>query len=249
MVDQINFFKNIRYAIIRIISYPFPGLVAWIPYLGGKTAAQISFGGIIAYWSLYWSLLDTEHKGGRMGDKALAVVVILSMRMNIMSVLFGISFERTIFWHISFAFLTALLMLMHGYLDDSNFTGIAFGALIGVTICLYVIKPFWFEMFYYLHILCYIAMVPFAILHGCIYFPSAMGFWVLDLFMRNFKTVTVEGQQVSVSPSKKFVLEPSIRKSIETIHCRYYLVLLLRCLLHIYSSIDLASIVSLGSKT
>lgn len=201
MVDQINFLKKIRYSVTRIISYPFPGFAAWIPYIGGKTSAQTLICCSGALLSIFYSLLDTEHKGGKMTDITLAIVVALSMRKNMMTFLFGISYERTIFWHMSVAFLTALLMLLHGYFDDSNFTGIVLGILVGVTICLYVVKPFWFELFYYLHILCFVAMVPFAILHGCIYFPAAMSLWVLDLLLRNFKTITVVGQ-VSVRTSR-----------------------------------------------
>jgi NADPH oxidase len=67
----------------------------------------------------------------------------------------------------------------------SNITGVCILACMLLAAAVYLVKPYWFELFYYVHIACYLAILPLVLLHfSARYFAYAAGFWVLDLMLR-----------------------------------------------------------------
>lgn len=81
--------KAFRYYIIRMISCPVPGLPSFIPIIGGKTAVElVATAAIIVIGTL------SSGTSGKAADYLGAVTILLCMRHNILTLVFGISFER-----------------------------------------------------------------------------------------------------------------------------------------------------------
>lgn len=119
----------------------------------------------------------------------MALQVVLGLRYNILSVIFGISFERALFWHRIVAIVVLICGCLHGYSEwevpiDSS--GFALLFLMGLMSFVYSLKYFNinFEAFYYLHILLYCGCFVAAVAHGATLFAVAAGAWALDLLLR-----------------------------------------------------------------
>lgn len=83
----------------------------------------------------------------------------------------------------------------------ANSTGIGIITCMCVAAASYLVRGFWFELFYYVHILCYIATLPMIMMHfGAKYFTYACAFWVLDLLLRYVITQNKVVMSASVLP-------------------------------------------------
>ena len=83
----------------------------------------------------------------------------------------------------------------------ANTTGIGILSCMCVAAASYFVRDFWFELFYYLHILCYIAILPMIMMHfGAKFFTYACAFWVLDLVLRYVITQNKVEMIASVLP-------------------------------------------------
>jgi ferredoxin-NADP reductase len=80
----------------------------------------------------------------------------------------------------------------------TNTTGIIILALMCLAAVSYFIKPYHFELFYYTHILSYIAILPIVMLHfSAKFFTFAVIFWIVDLVLRYI--ITQHKEVVSAS--------------------------------------------------
>lgn len=171
--------SSTRYVIIRAISCPVPFLRSSIPIIGGRTSVEILC--IVALFGLVFSLSGTS---GAVADYLGAVVIILAMRNNILSILLGISYERGLFWHKVVAVAAVIQVGLHST-KGSNTIGIVIITAMCLACASYLIKPYFFELFYYVHISCYLVIIPLGLMHfSAKFFSLACIAWALDLMLR-----------------------------------------------------------------
>jgi NADPH oxidase len=111
---------------------------------------------------------------GRISDYAGAVTMAFGLRNNVLNFLFGISFERAIFWHKVTAIVFIITAAIHGILLGSNDTGFIIIAFMGLAALIYFVKDKNFEIFYYLHMISAIVVVIIISIHGGL-FTSLLG--------------------------------------------------------------------------
>lgn len=176
-------------------------------------------------------LLSGSSSSGELSAYIIFITVIISLRNNILQYTLGISWERALLFHKMFGLLSFATAAIHGIPllgegndegegdrrrleDDEEKTssGLPLLILIACQPILYVlIKPYFFELFYYLHMLIYLAMAYFAIEHGADIVAIGIAFWALDLLIRYlltplYVTVTAQcqpGDVVSLTFDKK----------------------------------------------
>jgi hypothetical protein len=91
-------YQRIRYFLIRLMSCPVPGLKANIPVLGACTLVDLCLMAIVCSVVLSKSVHNFK-KAGKVLDYLIAIMILISMRSNLLTILFGISFERVIYVH------------------------------------------------------------------------------------------------------------------------------------------------------
>jgi hypothetical protein len=176
------------------------------PFIGGKSILEIV---IVA--TAYGLLIAFAAKIDGVGDKGTiasilgSFAVLFALRNNILTFFFSISFERALFYHKAFAVLTMALVAAHATAaltegaEEENeeediydqlktgFASLGFMVFMGLT---YGIKKFGnFEIFYYLHIASYIAIIVLAALHGATPLVISVAFWGFDMLLRYLLTV------------------------------------------------------------
>ena len=200
----------LRYLIIRTISVPVPFFSHQIPIVGGRTAIELVIMAAVAALSILAA------GGGGQSDVMSGLLVLLAMRWNVLTVVLGIPFERAIFWHKGCALVAMGCIGVHMAHKGNNGSGIALITLMGVACGAYLIKPFFFDAFYFIHIVSYVITVPFAFSHGCDIFPYAIIFWGGDLVLRyiitqrriEMQAEALAGDVVRLSFPKRFEYEP-----------------------------------------
>jgi predicted ferric reductase len=200
---------GIRFHIIRMISCPIPFLTNAIPFIGGKSLIELGIMAFFAWITISVSLPDAEG-AGRIADYLGAVVVITGLKNNILTMLFGISYERALFYHKCFAGMAIAVTIIHA------FTGMVMAALamvivMGLISVLYFIKDFWFEGFYYAHLIGVILIIPFGALHKSSWFVYACFIWMADMLLRYLITLHREKAQACILPGN--VIKISFDKS------------------------------------
>mmetsp|Transcript_26197 Transcript_26197/g.44193 ORF Transcript_26197/g.44193 Transcript_26197/m.44193 type:complete len:553 (+) Transcript_26197:100-1758(+) len=171
-------FASFRYAVIRCISVPVPFLSHKIPIIGGRTFVELIV--VLAIFALGIATAG----GGGTTNVLFGLTILISMRFNVLTLIFGIPFERALFFHKVLASSGLIAMIIHALSEGTNGSGLALAFLLGGAMGAYLIKPYAFEIFYYSHILCYVISIPFAIGHGAGIFALATIAWVVDLLLR-----------------------------------------------------------------
>jgi hypothetical protein len=173
--------KSFRYVVLRSLSLPTPCLKSSIFFVGGKSLIEVIFIVCLllvcfAYPSMNAGVVTSALGGG---------IILSAFRHNINTYIFGISFERALFYHKIATLLYLASMLCHILAVGLNFTGFL---LIGFSASLctsYIIKSRYFEVFYYLHIASFVGLVTTSFFHANLmgmYIPG--GLWFLDIFLR-----------------------------------------------------------------
>jgi hypothetical protein len=80
---------TVRYYIIRALGCPVPGLPAKFPIIGGRTFVEL----LLSLALLAIGAIATGGSGA-IADYLCAATILLSMRYNILTFVFGLSFER-----------------------------------------------------------------------------------------------------------------------------------------------------------
>jgi len=146
------------------------------------------------------ALLCTIQNGSSSSGSCVQIiglfVVLFGLRNNFNTIIFGISFERAIYFHKFIGLLFMLGTAFHGYYNlvgssPSNFasgtmnlTGVILAFLVGGIGLSYLVKNKNFEVFYYLHMAMYIATIPVAFLHGAPIYAFSCVAWAIDLTFR-----------------------------------------------------------------
>lgn len=181
---------NLRYAVIRTLSCPVPFMPTWLPVIGGKTLPELVM--VCFMTGIVVAMVLSSGEGesiGNIADYLGVILIAFALRKGNVLSLFGISFERAIFWHKVVGGLTMFAVLLHGLrVGETNATGLALGVLIGFAGLLYLLAAFEisFNLFYYLHMLMYVIIAPIVIIHGGKWFGLVSIAWGADLLVRYF---------------------------------------------------------------
>jgi NADPH oxidase len=84
---------------------------------------------------------------------------------------------------------TSVSTFFNAIKDDDNFTGFLLLLLMMLTACSYVVKNYWFEIFYYFHFTVSFAIFIFALMHEAGFLAFCYGVWMADLFLRYILTL------------------------------------------------------------
>jgi hypothetical protein len=211
LVDIVNW----RYLLIRTLTCPAPFMSNNIPYIGGKSILELVLILVVAAGSIALAFASGARGAGSIADYLGGITVVFGMRNNVLTI-FGISFERALYWHKVLATFACVVSLIHGFGCEGNSTGTIVIVLMCLTSAIYFIKPWRFEIFYYFHIGFYAAIIPIAVLHKCTFFPLAAIVWAIDLGLRYLIThrtiqaeaVVLPGNVVKIQFPKTFEYEP-----------------------------------------
>ena len=155
--------QRLRYFLIRLTSCPVPYLSAKIPVIGGRSAVEVGLMIVISIMVLHKSC-ENFKKAGKVLDIMLAIMIVLGIRTNLLTIMFGVSFDRAIYVHKMFGLLTMAVTIIHT-LHKLNDTGIVLLTFMCVMVASYLVKPFYFELFYYSHIISFMIIAPVSVIH------------------------------------------------------------------------------------
>eukprot|EP01040_Poterioochromonas_malhamensis_P014052 gene14052-15525_t len=173
-----------RYKMIKTFTCPLPFIPRSVPIIGGKSFLEIAIAVLFLVLFLFLGLADSLTAGNLANFLGL-LLVSLAIRNNIVAAFFGLTFEHAIFWHKSLGCLILALMLIHGLGEGMNTTGIVIGVAMGAMSLLYVASWYrMFNLFYFGHILLYIALIIPAFMHGAVVVGLSVILWVLDVLIR-----------------------------------------------------------------
>ena len=210
-----SLYCHYRIQLIRAVSIPALCNTNNIPLIQGRTSTEILFVICLATGIIGVSVVIGPSGSGTVLDIVIAITVLLGLRHNILSLLLGIPFERAIAAHKILGIAMIGVLVIHA-LIGLNSTGIALLTLLVTTCLSYILKPYFFEIFYYYHILAYCAIIPVTIVHGALWTPIAGAVWIADLIVRyiicgkkiNASIVKLPGGVVRIHFPKCFDYEP-----------------------------------------
>jgi hypothetical protein len=169
----LNPVRTIKYTFLKLFSVPTPWLVNSIPIFGGRTLFELFVMAGSAAVVISLGIQLGGLKAGVITDSVFAVLILFGLRHNILNILFGLSFERALFFHKILLFLGLASATVHGVALGPRLSGFVMVALIMFAGLTYLIKNTFFELFYFLHMATYITIIPIAVGHGAFYFPLA----------------------------------------------------------------------------
>ena len=215
---------SLRYRLIRFLTCKVPFLPQWITR--GKSLLEL----ILLELTFLIVMItiqkrDSLSSGGLTADVA-CFMVLFALRNNVLTIVFGISFERAIQYHIFFARLTIVCGLIHAMTNfntdtaeillTNEATGITILTLMAASALSYLIKGRNFELFYYFHILSYVTIVVVGFVHGATVLSLSILLWGADVLIRYYLSahkaeadVTVlAGNILQISFPRTFLYSP-----------------------------------------
>lgn len=180
-----------RYWCMRLVSCPVPGIKASVPIIGGRTLVEIICVAILILMAVSLAL-PSNQGAGHYGDFFGAATTVLGLRNNILQILFGISYERALYWHKVMGGCTLGMICFHA-LCGFNFSGVMMCFAMGMMTLTYLIKNMdfahAFEVFYYTHLVSILLIIAFGQMHhSAMWFSLSGALWVLDVILRSFIT-------------------------------------------------------------
>lgn len=156
------------------------------------------------------------------------ITVLIVLRTSILQFLLGISWERGLFFHKSLGTVTLIAAGIHGIpllpskasdiMNDTKvLSGLIIFIMLGIQPILYtLIKPYYFEVFYFLHMAAYIIMIYFGIVHQADFVLYSVFIWGIDLLIRYILTsrkITISaeliaGDVIQLKFNKKIAYHP-----------------------------------------
>jgi predicted ferric reductase len=201
--------KNFRYLVVRLISCPIPFIRNDIPIIGGKSFIETAalFLIIIITVIVCFGKKKDAQSLGHIADGLFAATVVLGLRNNVLTFLFGISFERALSYHKWFAIAACVATIFHGISFGPNDTGFILVALFGGMSSLYLLKPYFFNLFYFSHVLFFVVAIIIGLTHGAIFYPILSIVWVIDVVLRYFITQHSENADIKLIPGSIIKIE------------------------------------------
>lgn len=177
-----------RFALIRSLAVPMPGLPKDIPFFRDRTMIELIMLVVTLIVSLDWAFTSTALNAGSVANILGFFCVIMSLRSNALFVHYGLSIEKALFWHKSLAAIWVMVVLVHGIrLDLRSATGVVSALIICTTSTLYFIHRFFqidFKFFQVPHIVLFFILIPIIFAHGGTYVGVAGLFWLVDIGVR-----------------------------------------------------------------
>lgn len=165
--------SGMKYLLLKLFSVPTPGLRNSLPIFGGKTLFEVIIMIAVTVITIAVSISAGAETAGVIADLLFAILVLFGLRHNILNIIFGVSFERALYFHKLLVLLGLSATAIHGIGLGANTGGFVLVALIMSTGLIYFTKNTSFELFYYLHVAIYVCICPIAYMHGAFYFPIA----------------------------------------------------------------------------
>jgi len=188
---------DIRWKILQY--FPFSRFTYFNHYMNAVTPFEII--GAIAVYVLVVIMGSIGHGSPDTSQYAIFISVVISCRYNLLQLLMGVSWERALLFHKAFAISSLITGAVHGipflipatakevYQTPLLFSGVLLQALMILQPIIYiVVKHYWFEAFYYSHIVVNLVMTYVAIKHECIFFLYATIIWAIDIIIRYILT-------------------------------------------------------------
>mmetsp|Transcript_34106 Transcript_34106/g.75166 ORF Transcript_34106/g.75166 Transcript_34106/m.75166 type:complete len:609 (-) Transcript_34106:208-2034(-) len=189
-------FIDARYALVRMAQCA--KFTFYQEGAGAITPFEIGASLLCFVVSIVICLTTSQVGSGQIVSYLIIVVILVTMRNNIMQLLLGVSWERALLLHKVVGVTIIACVLVHGVgslvglsgaqiaSDTKYWTGL--GMLIAVflqPVIYTLVKPINFEVFYALHILVYIGIVILGIIHGAATeLIISIILWSLDLLLR-----------------------------------------------------------------
>ena len=184
----------------RLIQYfPFSKFTFYYRYLNVVTPFEII--GAISVYIIVVVMGSFGHGTGDTSQYTIFIGVIIACRYNLLQLLMGISWERALLFHKAFAMSSLGAGIVHGtyylipnsvievYQSPILFSGVLLLVLMSLQPAVYVFfKSYWFEGFYYSHMLVYIAMTYAAVKHNAVFILYASVVWAVDMIVRYILT-------------------------------------------------------------
>lgn len=180
---------------------------------------------------------DGQSSGDFVADTG-CLMILFALRNNVLTFLFGISFERALLWHRAAAVLTIILAVIHAYInfkedsiiEGNKLTGIPMLVLFITASLSYFIKAKSFELFYYFHMISYLTVVILGFIHGATVFSLSIIIWGFDMLVRYYFAVnkvqaemdSLPGEIVRVKFPKVFDYSPGQYCFISVPQLSYY---------------------------
>ena len=211
----------------RILQYfPFSKCSYFSHYLN-NAVTPFEIIGAIAVYVLVVIMGSVGHGSPDTSQYAIFISVVISCRCNLLQFLMGISWERALLFHKVFAMSSLITGVVHGtpflltatalevYQTPILFSGVLLLALMCLQPFMYIVlKKYWFEGFYYTHILVNIVMTYFAVQRNTTIILFATILWAVDLIVRyiltsrrvmvNIKNVTDDITMVCIDKKIKY---------------------------------------------
>jgi predicted ferric reductase len=182
-----DYLASIRYLIIRTIGCPVPFLQNWIPILGGRTLIELVMIAVACVVTIPQALSDFKG-AGTVADYLMMITIVLGFRNNVLTYILGMSFERVIYWHKLIAVLTVVVTIIHAF-EGMNLSGLLIILTVGVMGLAYMIKPYFFEGFYYVHVTSVVLLMVFGFLHFAKVYQFVCIVWFADIALRYVVTM------------------------------------------------------------
>ncbi len=183
--------------------------------LGVLSAVEIIALTILAIVALIINIAQEYSASGKFNTQIMFVGIILGFKNNIMNLVLGISFERALYLHKCLFTISWMMTFIHGIpqlvgfkfagtdLSNVKVNGLVLFVLMTFQLILYyVVKTMSFELFFYMHIATYGAIIYMAIRHEAKLIAFSLVFMAADLIVRFFikgKRVTVQLQSLNKS--------------------------------------------------
>mgnify|MGYP005992806617 CR=1 FL=1 len=179
-------------------------------HVGPITPFEMGALSLVLIIPIICAIIGSKISSGQVAEYMIFIAVLVALKNNALQFCLGISWERAILFHKVFSFCALICGAIHGIpqltgmkgteimADNKTFSGLILLLLLGFQPILYaLIKPYFFEVFYYLHLSIYGTMIYFAVQHGASFVLYSVILFVLDLAVRyTFSTrrVTVRAE-------------------------------------------------------
>jgi predicted ferric reductase len=190
---------------------------------GPLTPFELLFALLLAVISPILAISSSATVSGAVTMYLIFLGVLVSLKKNIMQLFFGVSWERAILFHKIFGTVALVTACIHGIpriigkstteisADGKLSSGLPMLIIIAFQPVLYwLIKPKYFELFYYLHLVGFLIMVYFAVMHGASFVLFAAIALGCDLLLRY--VLTPRRVMISASCQPGSVVEISFDK-------------------------------------
>lgn len=153
------------------------------------------------------------HNAGKMVSLFAGFMILFALRNNVLTLLFGMTFDKTIMWHSFTAILVLVLTVVHATkefikhgmivrLHSHKASGLALiAAMIASSLSYFIVKKYkflFFEVFYYFHIGSFFLAIYLAKIHEADALVISSLFWCLDILIRYVLTKNKVQAEITV---------------------------------------------------